>query len=773
MARSSSRQRLPGSIQSGMWAGGDAAMIPEGYVRKLRNVIWGDVWISRPPFTSDGLVTIRGLGIWFDESTGKRRLIAIKEIGSGLGEGYVKSSTDEAWSSRIDGALISADDIHDWVNFRGRFYYIHRGSSSYGLRRYTGTDEDSVKLDGYDNSSIQPQCVCVFADRLILGGVKFSIRNFLYDLDAVVNYTYNPSNWTRVNVTAGTFTSTGGTTYTITPTNTTTASVEAPLSFLVLDGGTNNSLIARWRADLRSRHESYDIPLTMQLRHSQPWAASELVAAGQIYIPTVRNNLRYRAQNAGTAGAGEPVWPTTVGLTVGDNGITWICEGTDVAGETSFFLESLGKNSQFSTYQCVARIADGLRTALRPLLKFGTSTTATYTLASVEFAFVDARSDGAPYKQNFGHQITKGEFEFPFLNIDNGSNATVSATDTWMWTDPGTEIVRAQNSYKMREEPGDVVAVRPLTRDRLVVSKRNSATIFTPTQDANVPFLPELGFSPGIGILNPKAADVATHDGATYAVGEDGVYRWNVGSEPKELCGERMLREMFSKSTATWVESQAAPANRALLTIDQKNKAVYVYVQKGLIHRYDIRGDSWSVIEAGGDTSSTARGYQICDMLYNPGTSFVYFAYAESASGTAGLARLDDTQAAAEDSISSSGTLPVHHEIIFRPIEGRPRVDMAVDELHVHADCTVANQTATAFYSKDQGSTFTASSTPRSLSTATANFEPERFGIWQSWGTITPRLLVTGKAGPGAFKLSGVEVAVRAQKKPEFPKKSP
>ena len=762
------RQMLPAEIRNGQWSGGDIALIPDGYVRKMRNMVWLDVWQSRPPFTYDALVTIRGLGIWFDEATGKRRLIAIKEIGSGFGEGYVKSATSETWSSRIDGALLGADNIHDWTNFRGRFYYVRPpsvGSTSYGLRRYTGTDEDSVKLDGYSTSSIQPQCVCVFADRLILGGVKFSIRNFLYDLDTPANYTYNPSNWTRVNVTAGTLTSSSGTTYTITPTNTTAASVEAPipLNSLVLAGTTNNSLVARWRADIRSRHESYDIPLTMQLRHSQLWATGELVGAGQIYIPTVRNNLRYRAQGAGTTGAGEPVWPTTVGATVNDNGITWICEGSDVAGELPFFLESLGKNTKFSTYQCVARIADGQTTSLRPLLKFGNPSATTYTFASLEFSFVDARADGVPYKQNYGHQITKGEFEFPFYNIDANSDATVSATDTWMWTDPGTEIVRAQNSYKMREEPGDIVAVRPLTRDRLVVAKRNSATIFTPTQDADVPFLPELGFSPGIGILHPKAADVSTHDGATYAIGEDGFYRWREGGAPEELCGEGMLREVFEKAAATWVENQAAPANRPLLTIDQRAKSALLYLQKGVIHRYDIRGKAWSIVESG--------GHEVCDLLFNPGTGHTYVAFSTASSGTAGLARLDATQAAAEDQISSSGTLPVTHEIIFRPIEGRPRVDMAVDELHVHCDATVANQMASAYCSFDQGATWEETDAARALNTATGNFEPERFGIWKSWGTITPRLTVVGKAGTGAFKLSGVEVAVRAQKKPEHPKK--
>jgi hypothetical protein len=408
-------------------------------------------------------------------------------------------------------------------------------------------------------------------------------------------------------------------------------------------------------------------------------------------------------------------------------------------------------------------------------IKFGTTAAPTYTLASVDFSYTDGRSASDPQKANHGQQAkfgasTYAAFEYPFFQNETVTNYTYEFYDRFYWSEVLDPLnIRAQNYFDLTDVPGRITAIRAAANS-LVVFKRNARWVFISDEDANVVIQRVGDVRRGAGALNPKAVDVAD-DGALYYVGENGVYRWNVNDEPEELCGEAMLSEMFDKSTASWVESQASPANRAILTIDQKNKRVLCYTQKGIIHVYDIRRRAWSVIDAGGDSSATATGYQICDMLYNPGTGFTYVAFTEAATGTAGLARLDDTQAAAEDQISSTGTLPVYFDIITRPIETRPRTDVAVDELIANVDCSVAGQSAQGYYSKDQGSTFTASGDARDLSITTSGYEPERFTIYQGWGSITPRLLVTGKAGTGALKVSSLEAGIRTNKAPEYPKR--
>ena len=56
------------------------------------------------------------------------------------------------------------------------------------------------------------------------------------------------------------------------------------------------------------------------------WVASTNYASGALVLPTVPNGRYYEATaDAGSAGSTEPTWPTTVGATVVDDGITWTC----------------------------------------------------------------------------------------------------------------------------------------------------------------------------------------------------------------------------------------------------------------------------------------------------------------------------------------------------------------------------------------------------------------------------------------------------------------
>lgn len=59
------------------------------------------------------------------------------------------------------------------------------------------------------------------------------------------------------------------------------------------------------------------------------WTGTTTLAVGARRIPTVANSLWYEvtAITTGITAAGEPTWPTTVGNTVVDGGVTWTCKG--------------------------------------------------------------------------------------------------------------------------------------------------------------------------------------------------------------------------------------------------------------------------------------------------------------------------------------------------------------------------------------------------------------------------------------------------------------
>jgi len=58
------------------------------------------------------------------------------------------------------------------------------------------------------------------------------------------------------------------------------------------------------------------------------WVTATNYALGNRRIPTVANGYYYEVSaDAGSSGGVEPTWPTTIGDTVVDSGITWICRG--------------------------------------------------------------------------------------------------------------------------------------------------------------------------------------------------------------------------------------------------------------------------------------------------------------------------------------------------------------------------------------------------------------------------------------------------------------
>lgn len=55
------------------------------------------------------------------------------------------------------------------------------------------------------------------------------------------------------------------------------------------------------------------------------WTAATAWSVKRTATPAIRNGYAYRVTTAGTSGASEPVWPTTIGATVSDGTVTWTC----------------------------------------------------------------------------------------------------------------------------------------------------------------------------------------------------------------------------------------------------------------------------------------------------------------------------------------------------------------------------------------------------------------------------------------------------------------
>lgn len=78
------------------------------------------------------------------------------------------------------------------------------------------------------------------------------------------------------------------------------------------------------------------------------WSAGAAFAVNAVVIPSTQNGFAFKATVAGTSGGTEPGWPTTLGETVSDGGVTWQAieqYGYHSIGENTLYENVLGDRS--------------------------------------------------------------------------------------------------------------------------------------------------------------------------------------------------------------------------------------------------------------------------------------------------------------------------------------------------------------------------------------------------------------------------------------------
>lgn len=78
------------------------------------------------------------------------------------------------------------------------------------------------------------------------------------------------------------------------------------------------------------------------------WSAGAAFAVNAVVIPSTQNGFAFKATVAGTSGGTEPVWPTTLGGTVSDGGVTWQAieqYGYHSIGDNTLYGNVLGDRS--------------------------------------------------------------------------------------------------------------------------------------------------------------------------------------------------------------------------------------------------------------------------------------------------------------------------------------------------------------------------------------------------------------------------------------------
>lgn len=112
-------------------------------------------------------------------------------------------------------------------------------------------------------------------------------------------------------------------------------------------------------------------------------ANSTAYTYGQLVIPASPNGYLYRCVSAGTSGGSAPSYPTTVGQTVTDSGVTWACAGESVSIYSSA-AASWSSSTISAAYGVIYDATPGSASTdpLIALINFGgtvSSTSATFT----------------------------------------------------------------------------------------------------------------------------------------------------------------------------------------------------------------------------------------------------------------------------------------------------------------------------------------------------------------------------------------------------------
>lgn len=734
-------------ITRGQWSGGDAALMQDGYARRVRNMLLSaGVWSKRPQFTYDNLTAVEGLFSWEDDANQVTRLGAINTSG----DLAVKGTSGEVWGSPASGT-VSGSRLTSTDSYRGRLWGMLDDGAGLpsGAFVFDGTTVSTTPF----NSTIASRSIVFYKDRPFLIYPRVTVTNLLTDWRAA--YTASGGYWNLVDVEARAVVSGSATIGEIIPTATTGA-------YLYTDAGTVTALTTHdyrnWSSSLQNPNPSYDVPVTLSVRMAAPWEATTAYVTNELVTPVASNGYRYRVTVAGTSSVTEPVWPTTP-TTVTDGTVTWLCEGSATLGQVEVDVPNASDSPNATRYWIEACLppTPGSYT-VRIYIAFGNTASPTITLSALNIGYRDGLADGNVGKKNFGQQVTAGDFFYPFFNVETSTPVAIDM-DEIVWGEIGEpERIRAENTYNMRGSSGLPTAAVVLS-GRIVVFKRRSFWPFAAVEDANIVILPEGDEKRGTGALGPLAVDV--HEDTAYFIAEDSVYAWNYGDAPQDICGEGMRAEVMNKSSASWVENQTY--NMPICHVDKKNHVVWVYTQKGKIFLYFIRYKAWATIDVGGDTSVSPVGYEVRSIRYHPATGNMYVAFGTASAGTAGLARLDATVSGDLDTISDSGESTVHSEVWYRPLEMTgPRYEILLDNVQVYHNATASQsgQTTTAYVSFNQGISFPKSNQVTLNPVSDGGFEPMRIDLYESYGSVMLRLLHSGVGGADSFGISRTEAEI-------------
>lgn len=745
-----------------MFTAGDPSTIPPNTVRRLRNYSvrpdGGGLRLDcRAPFVYDGLDTVSGFAVWQDLVNDLTKTVAIRSTDQKI---YTKNTNGSAYGAGVSG-IPTATRLTSYTNFLNKLYMMFDNGA--GVPSGTATWDGTTLVTAPFNSTLYSRVITSYIGRLFFIDPRVTVTN----LASQSNYVYDWSSATKAHLISCNFQNVVSTGATVGRVFITAAS-GAKVEFYQSGGATNvgvTSIAASatavplvWRQDLRGVSGTYLLPVKFEILLMTSWSNNG--GAGIVWVAgdliNDGTNLQ-RCTTGGTGGTGAaPAWATTVGATTADGSAVWKLEqtGNTIGILDNQYVLSVQGSGQWMTYFCTGSVpaaTNAQQVGMR--LSFGNSATPSVTLCAVDVSLKDGITDGDLRKQNYGLQLTQGDFYYPFFNQESTFVATVNV-DALVWSEiNNARQVLAKNTFPLSEIAG-VATAAIVANGRLVVAKRKGMWIFKGVADINEPILPETSALP-YGIIGPLAVDVA-RDGTMFWISEQHVCSMKVGTEttPKFIDSPGFYEELMVRTSGSWVESQST-YNQPLLAIDHTNRDVWVYTLKGVICIYNIDTAAWSYY----DTNPTGTSSEVQAMMFDPVGNRMIVSF-----GGGSATRLDETSNQ-QDTIITGGLTPwnVQSDITLKPFElFAPRYEATLLELGLYHIATIQQGSLTLSYSFDRGSTYT---TPSGYPITTYLTTPRiRLPLAATGPSVTIKLSRTGAGGQHNWSISKADALLRVHR---------
>ena len=303
---------------------------------------------------------------------------------------------------------------------------------------------------------------------------------------------------------------------------------------------------------ISSSQFSYTITATTQIATG----TATIQRQGATVTPITKNGRKYICTTAGTAGATEPTWPTTIGSTVVDNTAVWTCSEMSLANILSR-LDALNGTNQTTTYGA-GRFINIAPTTLITISTIATASgTATITTQT-------------PHGITTGTQVVISGCTGTALRYNGVWTVTNTGSNTLTATVPtdlnGVNPVSA--TMRLTTSAPQYTGTLPIASTSIVGAASDSHAIFSSTplldSDSGTP-LPV--FPAGIYTRNGT-----TNGFAKYSCAENGWDIWydttrqRWANTPSASTGDATVVSDYPNTPRAVAISQTTPANPAVIT---------------------------------------------------------------------------------------------------------------------------------------------------------------------------------------------------------------